>query len=44
MSVILEALTTEISLGQGVALDHRSHRAVEQGDAAGEEFPQEGVG
>ena len=44
VTVILEALAAEVGLGERVALDHRSHRAVEQGDAAGKELAQMGVG
>ena len=44
MAVILEPLAAEVGLGQRMALDHRSHGSVEQGDAAGEKFPQQGIG
>jgi len=33
LRVIAEALTAEIRLAELVALDHRAHRAVEDGDA-----------
>ena len=42
--MIPEALPAEVGLGERMALDHRSHGSVEQGDAAGKEFPQRGVG
>ena len=38
MPVILESLTPEVLLGQRMTLDHRSHRAVEQGDPTGEKL------
>ena len=44
MTVILEALATEVGLGERMTLDHRTHGPVEQGDASGEEFPQQGIG
>ena len=37
-TVVFEPLSTEISLGQRVPLDHGAHRSVEQGDASGKEF------
>ena len=44
MAVILEAFAAEVGLCQRMPLDHGSHGPVEQGDAAGKEFPQRGVG
>jgi len=44
VTVILESFPAEVGLGQRVTLDHRSHGAVEQGDAAGKELAQMGVG
>ena len=43
LPVIFESLTPEVFLSQGVTLDHRSHRTVEQCDPAGEKLPQKSV-
>jgi hypothetical protein len=43
VTVILETFSAEILLRQGMALDHRPHRTVKQGNPLLEERPQEAV-
>ena len=43
VTVILETFSAEVLLRQGMALDHRPHRTIEQGNPVLEERPQEGV-
>ena len=44
VAMILEPITPKIFLGQRVALDHRSHRTVEQCNPPCKEFSEGGIG